>query len=87
MSGNRTQLGWLGVNPQTVPSSHRAKNPLVAVLIWIIVLTPRVHLRLFPKRLTNVGCHCVHLLNCLFKLLGGSPSSLANIGVRKHCGH
>jgi hypothetical protein len=41
MSGNRTQPGWLAVNPQTVPSSHSANNPLEAVLIWMILLTPR----------------------------------------------
>jgi hypothetical protein len=41
MSGNRTQRGWLAVNPQMVPSSHSAKNPLEAVLIWMILLTPR----------------------------------------------
>ncbi len=32
-------------------------------------------LRLFPKRLTNVGGHYAHFLNCLLKLLRGDSSS------------
>jgi hypothetical protein len=79
MSGNRTQLGWLAVNPQIVPSSHSAKNPLEAVLIWMILLTARHSLPVFPKRFRNVRGHHAHLLNCLLKLLRGHTKLLCPI--------
>ena len=75
MSGNRTQLGWLAVNPHTVPSSHRAKNPLEAVLIWMMLLTPRQPLRYSPSALrTSVTIMPTFSTVCL-SFSGVTPSS------------
>ena len=79
MSGTRIQPGWLAVNPQTVPSSHKAKSPLEAVLIWMILLTPRQQRAVFPKRLMKFGGHYAHLLNCLPELLRGHSQLLCPI--------
>jgi nitrate reductase assembly molybdenum cofactor insertion protein NarJ len=61
-----------------VPLSQSAKNPLEAVLIWMILSRLDDYVRLLPKRLTNVGGRYAQLFNCLLKLLRGHSICLIN---------
>jgi hypothetical protein len=78
MSGTRIQQGWLAVNPQTVPSSHKAKSPLEAVLIWMILLTPRQQRRGTQELLVR----CLHaLLRQRAGVLDGLLADLTETGI------
>jgi hypothetical protein len=79
MSGTRIQPGWLAVNPQTVPSSHKAKSPLEAVLIWIILLTPRQQRAVISQTPYELRWPLRPPFNCLPELLRGHSQLLCPI--------